>query len=42
MKKNDMFRHIVAIRTAKNNSIFGVTGFFVKADDEKTFLVSTS
>ena len=42
MKKNDMFRHIVAIRTAKNNSIFGGTGFFVKADDEKTFLVTAT
>ena len=36
MKKNDMFKHIVAIRTAKNNSVIGGTGFFVKTEDEKT------
>ena len=42
MKKNDVFKHIVAIRTAKNNSVFGGTGFFVKAEDEKVFLVLQS
>ena len=39
MIKKDMFKHIVAIRTAKNNSIYGGTGFFVKAE-EKTYLVT--
>lgn len=42
MKKNDVFKHIVAIRTAKNNSVFGGTGFFVKAEDEKVFLVTAT
>ena len=27
MKKNEMFKHVVAIRTAKNNSIYAGTGF---------------
>lgn len=42
MKKNEMFKHIVAIRTAKNNSVTGGTGFFVKTEDEKTFLVTAT
>ena len=42
MKKSDMFKHIIAIRTAKNNSIYGGTGFFVKTKDEKCYLVTAS
>ena len=42
MKKNEMFKHIVAIRTAKNNSVIGGTGFFVKTEDNKTFLVTAT
>ena len=42
MKKNEMFKHIVAIRTAKNNSVLGGTGFFVKTDDDKCFLVTAT
>ena len=37
-----MFKHIVAIRTAKNNSVIGGTGFFVKTEDDKTFLVTAT
>lgn len=42
MKKNEMFKHIVAIRTAKNNNIYGGTGFFVKAEENKVFLVTAT
>lgn len=42
MKKNEMFKHIVAIRTAKNNSVLCGTGFFVKTEDEKIFLVTAT
>ena len=42
MKKNEMFKHIVAIRTAKNNSIYAGTGFFVKTEDGKVFLVTAT
>ena len=41
MKKNEMFKHIVAIRTAKNNSIYAGTGFFVRTD-EKIYLVTAT
>ena len=37
MKKNEMFKHIVAIRTAKNNSIYSGTGFFVKTEENKIY-----
>jgi len=37
-----MFKHIVAIQTNKNNSIFGGTGFFIKTEDEKIFLVTAT
>ena len=36
-----MFKHIVAIRTAKNNSIYAGTGFFVRTD-EKIYLVTAT
>lgn len=42
MKKNEMFRYIVAIRTAKNNNIYGGTGIFVKTKEEKCYLVTAS
>ncbi len=42
MKKNEMFKHIVAIRTEKNNSVIGGTGFFVKTEDDKMFLVTAT
>lgn len=42
MKKNEMFKHIVAIRTAKNNTVYGGTGFFVETEDKKVFLVTAS
>lgn len=42
MKKNEMFKHIVAIRTAKNNSIYSGTGFFVKTDEGKIYLVTAT
>lgn len=42
MKKNEMFKHIVAIRTAKNNIIYSGTGFFVKTDDNKIYLVTAT
>lgn len=41
MIKKDMFKHIVAIRTAKNNSIIGGTGFFIKTED-KVYLVTAN
>ena len=37
MKKNDMFKHIVAIRTAKNNDIYSGTGFFIETEEKKVF-----
>lgn len=37
MKKNEMFKNIVAIRTAKNNVIHSGTGFFVKANEGKIY-----
>ena len=42
MKKNEMFKHIVAIRTTKNGSIYAGTGFFVKAVDGKIYLVTAT
>ena len=42
MKKNEMFKHIAAIKTAKNGAIIGGTGFFVKTDEEKTYLVTAN
>ena len=42
MKKNEMFKHIVAIRTAKNNSIYSGTGFFVKTEENKIYLVTAT
>lgn len=42
MKKNEMFKHIVAIRTAKNGCIYSGTGFFVKTDEEKIYLVTAT
>lgn len=41
-RKNEMFKYIVAIRTAKNNSIYAGTGFFVKTDEEKIYLVTAT
>lgn len=42
MKKNEMFKHIVAIRTAKNNMIISGTGFLVKAENEAIYLVTAT
>ena len=42
MKKNEMFKNIVAIRTAKNNVIHSGTGFFVKANEGKIYLVTAT
>lgn len=42
MKKNEMFKHIVAIRTAKNGSVYAGTGLFVKAAEEKVYLVTAT
>ncbi len=42
MKKNDIFKHIIAIRTAKNNMLISGTGFFVKAEDGKIYLVTAT
>lgn len=42
MKKNEMFRHIIAIRTAKNNTIYSGTGFFVQADEGEVVLVTAT
>lgn len=36
-----MFKHIVAIRTAKNNSIISGTGFFIKTEN-KVYLVTAN
>lgn len=37
-----MFKHIIAIRTAENSNIYAGTGFFVKAEDGKTYLVTAT
>ncbi len=37
-----MFNNIVSIRTGKNNSVIGGTGFFVKTNDDKVFLVTAT
>lgn len=42
MKKYEMFNNIVSIRTGKNNSVIGGTGFFVKTNDDKVFLVAAT
>lgn len=42
MKKNDLFKNIIAIRTAKNNSIICGTGFFVKTTEDKIYLVTAA
>lgn len=42
MKKNDMFKHIVAIRTAKNNTVYSGTGFFTETEEGKVFLVTAA
>ena len=42
MKKNDMFKHIVAIRTAKNNAVYSGTGFFIETEEKKVFLVTAA
>ena len=42
MKKNEMFKNIVAIRTAKNNVIHSGTGFFVKANEGKIYLATAT
>ena len=41
MIKKDVFKHIVAIRTAKNNSIISGTGFFIKTEN-KVYLVTVN
>ncbi len=42
MKKNEMFKHITAIRTAKNGAVYAGTGFFVKTEDNKVYLVTAT
>ena len=42
MKKNEMFKHIVAIKTAKNGMITGGTGFIVRDESEKYYLVTAT
>ena len=42
MKKNEMFKPIIAIRTAKNNSVYSGTGFLVKADTGAIYLVTAT
>ena len=39
MKKHEMFKHIAAIQTAKNGSVYAGTGFFVKTEENKIYLV---
>ena len=41
MIKKDVFKHLVAIRTAKNNSIISGTGFFIKTEN-KVYLVTAN
>ena len=42
MKKHELFKHIVAIRTAKNDMIISGTGLFVRAENNKTYLLTAS
>lgn len=42
MKKRDLFGNIVSIRTAKNNTVYSGTGFFVKTEDERLYLVTAT
>lgn len=42
MRKSDIFKYIIAIRTAKNGNIYAGTGFFIKALNEKIYLVTAN
>lgn len=42
MKKHEMFKHIVSIRTAKNGNVYAGTGFFVKTEENKIYLVTAT
>lgn len=42
MKKHEMFKHIVAIHTAKNGNVYAGTGFFVKTEENKIYLVTAT
>ena len=42
MKKNEMFMHIVAIRTAKNNKVIGGTGFLIRTETGAVYLVTAT
>lgn len=42
MKKKDLFKNIVSIRTKKNNVITFGTGFFIIAEDGEIYLVTAS
>lgn len=42
MKKNEIFKNIVAIRTAKNNIIHSGTGFFIQTNEGKIYLVTAT
>lgn len=42
MKKNEMFKHIIAIRTAKNGMISAGTGILVKAENDTIYLVTAT
>ena len=42
MKKKDLFKNIVSIRTIKNNVITFGTGFFIIAEDGEIYLVTAS
>ena len=37
-----MFKHIAAIRTAKNGNVYAGTGFFVKTEENKIYLVTAT
>ena len=42
MKKRDLFRHLIVIKTVKANGILSGMGFLVKTNDEKVFIVSAA
>lgn len=42
MKKSELFKNIVSIRTAKNKIVYSGTGLFVKTEDEKIYLLTAT
>ena len=42
MKKNEMYKHIVAIRTEKNNKVIGGTGFLIRTETGAVYLVTAT